>query len=757
MRPSPGVSSPGAARSGGAARHAFALPAAAALLLVAGALFAGGVSAASCYRSLSRSDFPHCALLSPAYALHWAVRGDNITLGLDADTGGHPDSWLGLALSDAGGMKGADIIVVAGPSDQEGFDDPDGYYATDGGSESDGEAASASSSPPRYVEGPGGWRVIDAHALQFGQPIADMRQDVTLLSAPLSGANHTVAVVARRLKTCDPWDRQIQVGIPQTVSWAYGRGWPSKHLARGDSSVFFVPEADRLWGVPFVPGPAARMPASAIDGMRSAVYSSPNASSASSANGAAAAAAASRTSALPPATGAVGQLAQRLYADRAAADGGGGGAADGGSRGPAATADSKPQQQQEGDEGGRLFASVPVNEPVQEVEVLMPNITIPDNATTNYLCTHVTLPHDRKYHLVGFRALVRSPLIHHIVLIACDRQPQAPARNGDVYECLGMAGGEGCYSSFVGWAPGQMGGALPPSVGLPFGEADSTHFALQVHYNNPEHVSGVVDSSGLRLLYTPKLRPYDAGLLTLGTLAIAIPPGQPGFTLEPNVCPSTCTSRLKTPLRLLASGLHMHALGRSIVTRHIRNGTELPPVGSKRFYSFDYQSLDPVPLDSSILAPGDVLITTCTYDSTTRDNVTRYGEATQDEMCFNSVLYYPKDPDFKTCMAMDAAGDPQVALCAGTNASLAIASALKGPTARQSSNTAGTAAGADLPGAAPQAAMQGGPGTTTNLSALPALAPIFRSGSLVRVPPADTVYEPYGTECPDMSYVPHRA
>ncbi len=64
------------------------LASAAALLLVG----PGGASAAACYRALPRAAFPHCQLLSPTYALHWRVDSDlaggNITLGLDADTGG---------------------------------------------------------------------------------------------------------------------------------------------------------------------------------------------------------------------------------------------------------------------------------------------------------------------------------------------------------------------------------------------------------------------------------------------------------------------------------------------------------------------------------------------------------------------------------------------------------------------------------------------------------------------------------------------
>lgn len=39
---------------------------------------------------------------------------------------------------------------------------------------------------------------------------------------------------------------------------------------------------------------------------------------------------------------------------------------------------------------------------------------------------------------------------------------------------------------------------------------------------------------------------------------------------------------------------------------------------------------------------GDALITTCTYDTEKRDNITLGGYAIKDEMCVNYVHYYPK-------------------------------------------------------------------------------------------------------------------
>ncbi|PNG99274.1 hypothetical protein TSOC_014951, partial [Tetrabaena socialis] len=249
-----------------------------------------------------------------------------------------PDAWLAVALSNGGGMIGADMMIVAG-----------------GGED-------------------GGWRVIDAHSLEFAPPLRDAQQDVSLLGQPLSGPNNTVAVVTRRLRTCDPWDKEVLAGVPQTVSWAYGRGYPSKHTGRGNSAVFFVPEADRLWGI----SANAATPAKAA----------PGSSAGAGANA--------------PALPAAAQLFAATDSAQPAVPGGrragptGGGVTSAGSGAP-------PLMQANGGSGGGFSDAVSGSfGPVLTVDVVMPNITVPSNATTNYLCTHVTLPHDRKYHIVGY-------------------------------------------------------------------------------------------------------------------------------------------------------------------------------------------------------------------------------------------------------------------------------------------------------------------------------------------------------------------
>lgn len=67
---------------------------------------------------------------------------------------------------------------------------------------------------------------------------------------------------------------------------------------------------------------------------------------------------------------------------------------------------------------------------------------------------------------------------------------------------------------------------------------------LEVHYNNPSLKNDWVDSSGVRLTYTKRLRPLDAGVMELGleyTDKMAIPPRQKSFTLT-GYCLPECTA-----------------------------------------------------------------------------------------------------------------------------------------------------------------------------------------------------------------------
>ncbi len=54
---------------------------------------------------------------------------------------------------------------------------------------------------------------------------------------------------------------------------------------------------------------------------------------------------------------------------------------------------------------------------------------------------------------------------------------------------------------------------LPENIGFRAGPSDSSMrwLEVQIHYDNPNSHTGIVDNSGVRIYYTDQLRQYDAG------------------------------------------------------------------------------------------------------------------------------------------------------------------------------------------------------------------------------------------------------
>ncbi|KAG2444120.1 hypothetical protein HYH02_009061 [Chlamydomonas schloesseri] len=300
-------------------------------------------------------------------------------------------------------------------------------------------------------------------------------------------------------------------------------------------------------------------------------------------------------------------------------------------------------------------ANQPLPANVQTLELKMPNFTIPGNATT-YQCVNLELPHDAKYHIYRYEPVIdNTPFVHHFVAWTCYGVADAdapPTPLGTPYDCLGYME---CSEFYMGWAPGLTKGEAEAQAALAFGGGTQKRYlALQIHYTNLQGVQGQVDSSGFRVYYSPTLKKYDMGVLTLGTYDIAVPPGEPSYTTVPNVCPGACSSQLAAagPVTLIESFYHMHKLGKSMITRHIRGGQELPPLGRRDYYDFAYQQPVQVPPPARTLLPGDSLITTCTYSGTGQTSVTKFGEASYEEMCFNFLYYYPYNDSISYCLTM---------------------------------------------------------------------------------------------------------
>ena len=277
-------------------------------------------------------------------------------------------------------------------------------------------------------------------------------------------------------------------------------------------------------------------------------------------------------------------------------------------------------------------------------------VSVPSSDTTYWCSTHRL--EDRfssKHHVLSYSPSI-SPgsedLVHHMEVFHCVGQQDVPLWSGSCGDPAAPPALNTCKKVLAAWAIGAATFSYPPEAGLALGGPGAGGTVmLEVHYNNPGLRAGVVDSSGIRFVVTPKLRRHDAGILELGLTYndhMAVPPLQPAFPLT-GVCSAQCTS-VGLPgggIRLFGSQLHTHGAGRQVQTVLVRAGGGGEVVNRDPHYSSHFQEIRILPRQVDV-APGDALLTTCTYSTLDRSNVTLGGFSFAEEMCVNYVHYYPR-------------------------------------------------------------------------------------------------------------------
>jgi mono/diheme cytochrome c family protein len=193
----------------------------------------------------------------------------------------------------------------------------------------------------------------------------------------------------------------------------------------------------------------------------------------------------------------------------------------------------------------------------------------------------------------------------------------------------GLAGG----SFLTGWAPGKDElRTMPPDIGvwMPSGKRA---LRLDTHYYNLGNSQDELDKSGVDVCITRTFREHTAGTYPFGTLAIELEPGK-----KTDVTATCNVTTPNGPVYLLSSSPHMHKLGYWAQLYRTRAGEQL----MLHDQSFNFEFQDVKPLDRVELKTGDVVTTVCKYENTTSGRV-RFGQDTDDEMCFNFALYYPRN------------------------------------------------------------------------------------------------------------------
>ncbi len=117
-----------------------------------------------------------------------------------------------------------------------------------------------------------------------------------------------------------------------------------------------------------------------------------------------------------------------------------------------------------------------------------------------------------------------------------------------------------------------------------------------------------------------------------------MPGGQASYDHVAECTGALTASLLTEPINVFAAFLHAHELGRAITTEVVRDGNV---VDSMVEDPFDFNAQRFIATDVTV-QPGDTLRTTCSYDSTGVQGNTSGGVASDEEMCINFLMHYPK-------------------------------------------------------------------------------------------------------------------
>ncbi|HWO22372.1 MAG TPA: hypothetical protein VNO30_26620 [Kofleriaceae bacterium] len=237
-----------------------------------------------------------------------------------------------------------------------------------------------------------------------------------------------------------------------------------------------------------------------------------------------------------------------------------------------------------------------------------------------YFCVIATVPRD--VYVKAFRPL--TPLgTHHTVLT----RYQGSGANGTTRCSSGTNGTTMIYGSGVG-APDFV---FPPDVGLHL--TAGTRLLLNLHLYNGSDAPLGGTSGALFQEAAPSEIQHKAELVLAGpTISLAVPPGT---STQSGTC--NVSSLTTQPIQVFSLSQHMHKLGRHMKSVAVRGGTEIMLQDIP--YDFEQQEFHLVPQPIE-LRPGDVVRTSCTFENPSTTTV-RFGESSDDEMCFTDLFYYP--------------------------------------------------------------------------------------------------------------------
>lgn len=245
---------------------------------------------------------------------------------------------------------------------------------------------------------------------------------------------------------------------------------------------------------------------------------------------------------------------------------------------------------------------------------------------TNYQCWSFRIPPGGapEQYVVRFEHLIDNVQHLHHTLFFRNRAADSP--DGP----FGCGSPELDWDMVSGWAPGQPDETMPTGVGVRAFPGDQ--FVLQAHYDQVS-TAGQTDESGIRLIMTAQAGLQEAAVLWAG--------GAWQGGISGNNVRRRGERTMNRPFTMFSVFPHMHKLGTRITLELRRQGqSNWEMVGEVPAWSFDDQPKIEIPFQFQSVRSGDTLRTTCWWDTMGRS--VGFGEASDDEMCFNFINHYPK-------------------------------------------------------------------------------------------------------------------
>lgn len=241
-------------------------------------------------------------------------------------------------------------------------------------------------------------------------------------------------------------------------------------------------------------------------------------------------------------------------------------------------------------------------------------------------------------HITKFEMVTEHTQVnHHMIIYRCPRDMS------DQFGTPALKGKMECPLMVMAWAVGGKDFCPPQHLG--FALHTGEFFVLEMHFDNPNNLQGIVDHSGMILRGIEKAGSplADAGIALMGIELenTIVPPRKAAHRATVGFQASAWADMNET-IYIFSYMHHLHKLGTKQWLRATweETGEEAGEIACNTNYDFDLQEVAPR-RQVFEFKRGMNMTLDCVWDSSDKDEITYGGDETDDEMCVFIFMFWP--------------------------------------------------------------------------------------------------------------------